>query len=172
MEIWKPIKGFEDIYSVSNLGRVMRTGKGGGGAAIVGKILSNARDVQGYERINLCKNSYGAPKKIHRLVAEAFIGELPYGLTVNHIDGIKHNNNASNLEIISRGANISHSFKVIKTQSVVGELNPRAVLTEEKVLDIRKRLKKGCRPSDLVAEFGVTKHTISNIKVRKTWAHI
>jgi hypothetical protein len=61
---------------------------------------------------------------------------------------------------------------VIKTQSVVGALNPRATLTEEKVIEIRNRLNEGCPPSVLVAEFGVTKYTISNIKARKTWTHI
>jgi len=170
METWKPIIGFESLYSVSSNGRVMRTSAGG--AAVVGRILSPATDTDGYKRLQLCKEGFCSTKKVHRLVAEAFVGSIPIGYTVNHIDGIKANNRADNLEVITRGENISHSFQVIKTRTHVGFGNPRAVLTEEKVREIRKKLLNGCSPSILVAEFGVTKHTISNIKVRKTWTHI
>jgi hypothetical protein len=175
MEIWKPIREFEDIYSVSNFGRVMRTGKGSatkGGAAIVGKILTNARDIQGYERIKLCRDYVMYPKKIHRLVADAFLGPIPEKFTVNHIDGVKHNNSVENLEIVTRGENLSHAFRVIKTKSSKGERNPKSKLTEKDVLQIRSELASGCPPKVLEQEFGVSKHTISNIKVRKTWTHI
>jgi hypothetical protein len=39
--------------------------------------------------------------RIHRLVAETFIGEIPKGYQVHHKDGNKQNNNVENLEILS-----------------------------------------------------------------------
>lgn len=170
MENWKKVIGFEDFYMVSSKGRIKRIAKGG--AAQIGKILVKSADPDGYHRIGLTVDSVRVTKKVHRLVAENFLGKIPDGYTVNHKDGDKQNNCMENLEIVSRGANIAHAFQVIKTQNVTGHLNPRAILTDEKVIEIRERLSNGCRPSILVAEYGVTKYTISNIKMRKTWMHI
>lgn len=93
-------------------------------------------------------------------------------MTVNHIDGNKSNNHVENLEIVSRGENIRHAFKVIKTQNVRGENNPRATLTEEQVIEIRRRLAEGQRGVDVAKAFGTNKYTISTIKQRKSWTHI
>lgn len=48
---------------------------------------------------------------VHRLVATAWIGEIEKGLTVNHIDGNKKNNEVTNLEIISHKENIQHAWE-------------------------------------------------------------
>lgn len=54
-------------------------------------------DKDGYHRF---RNKY-----VHRLVYEAFIGDIPEGMTVDHEDGNKQNNHVSNLQIMSRGGN-------------------------------------------------------------------
>lgn len=46
---------------------------------------------------------------VHREVALAFIGSLT-GKVVNHKDGKRHNNNLSNLEVITQGENIKHAY--------------------------------------------------------------
>lgn len=148
----------------------MRTGKGG--AAQPGKILATTMDKQGYMRQNLSMNCVQYPRKVHRLVAEAFLGSIPKGFTVNHINGVKHDNRVENLEVISRGANIEHAFRVIKTQSVVGERNPKAVLTDAKVIAMRTRLAEGATLMELAREFGVSKSTASSIKTNSCWKHV
>ena len=47
----------------------------------------------------------------HRMVYENFIGEIPVGMDINHIDGDKTNNDISNLEIVTRIENIRHSWE-------------------------------------------------------------
>jgi hypothetical protein len=50
----------------------------------------------------------------HRIVAEAFIGKIPKGKEINHMDGNKHNNKVDNLEIMTRQENITHYHTVTK----------------------------------------------------------
>jgi hypothetical protein len=94
VEEWRVIGGF-DNYSVSNLGRVRNNRSG----RILKGILGNT----GYLQVNLC-NGGKHTKKIHQLVATAFIGDSN-GLDVNHIDRNRQNNNIRNLEYCTRSAN-------------------------------------------------------------------
>lgn len=90
-EVWRPIKGFESLYEVSNQGRI-RNRKG--------KVLQHNLDKYGYPRVTLWKQ--GKPKccLIHRAVAEAFCNNPnPKEFNqVNHKDEVKTNNKVSNLE--------------------------------------------------------------------------
>ena len=103
--IWKPIKGYEGLYEVSNTGLVR---------SCINNISRRKRILKhhiknGYLAINLydkkCKHYY-----IHRLVAEHFI-DNPLNLKyVNHIDCDKHNNKVENLEWCTQKQNIEHSI--------------------------------------------------------------
>lgn len=98
-EIWKEIKGYEGLYAVSNKGRVKNL--------MSGKVLKNVIDPNGYLRIKL---SRGNVRRIHRLVAQAFIPNplnLPY---INHIDEDKTNNNVGNLAWCTASQNVRHSI--------------------------------------------------------------
>ena len=103
-EIWKSVKGYEDYYSVSNLGRVksndrQRLGIGGSIRNCKGKILKANPNQSGHLIVNLYDNE-GRSKKalVHRLVAIAFI-ENPDNLPcINHKDEDKTNNCVDNLE--------------------------------------------------------------------------
>lgn len=106
-ENWKPIEDFE-AYEVSDLGRVRRRLPGGSGAAIVGKLLKPRPDPKGYLKVVLCKDGEHS-KKVHRLVAEAFIpnpNKLPQ---VNHKQGNKGDNRATKLEWRSNSGNMQHA---------------------------------------------------------------
>lgn len=97
LEEWRPIDGFPN-YQVSNLGRVKNIKRG--------YILKNNIGTYGYYRVNLGR---GNMRKVHRLVAEAFIPnplELPY---INHLDENKLNNDVSNLEWATASQNNKHS---------------------------------------------------------------
>lgn len=50
--------------------------------------------------------------RIHRLVAEAFISKNTDKEQVNHIDGNKENNYATNLEWCSQSENMKHSYRI------------------------------------------------------------
>lgn len=107
VEIWKPIKGYED-YEVSNLGRVvsLKYGKR--------KLLKFGLDSSGYN--NLCLSSDGVviTKKPYKLVAIAFLNHKPDGtarLVVDHINGIKTDDRLNNLQIITSRENVIKSIK-------------------------------------------------------------
>lgn len=99
-EQWKPVKGFEGKYIVSNLGNVMslpRTilNRLGREYTVDGFTLSKRISDTGYENVYLGNS---VSKSVHRLVAEAFVQNPNRFSEVNHIDGNKKNNCASNLE--------------------------------------------------------------------------
>lgn len=81
---------------VSNLGRIKSFLKYNDGY-----IRSVKNSKEDYLRIVLCgRGNVRKTKGIHALVASAFIGDIPPGWQVHHIDGDKQNNTVSNLEII------------------------------------------------------------------------
>jgi hypothetical protein len=116
-EEWKPVVGFEGLYEVSDLGRVKRigkaaqNGKGHGGGARIGRILAPQKHKGGYVAVQLWKNGKMIRPLIHRVVAAAFIGEIPGNHQVNHKDGDKKNNAHSNLEYVTRSENMDHAYK-------------------------------------------------------------
>ena len=112
MEEWKDIKGYEHKYQISNYGNVKsldyhRTGES--------KLLSPVLKKTGYYQVNLYLNGQYCSKRIHKLVAEAFL-ENPDNLpVVNHIDGDKTNNHVSNLEWCTISHNTWHATHVLGT---------------------------------------------------------
>lgn len=86
---WKPVKGYEGVYEVSNNGNVRRCN---------GKMLKPKVEKSGYVRFHLSKNNVAKSVSAHRIVAVAFIPNPNNYKTVNHKDENKENNDVSNLE--------------------------------------------------------------------------
>lgn len=102
MENWQPVKGYEGLYEVSDIGRVrsLKYGKE--------RIMKTRKNTCGYLQVNLCKDGQKKMLLVHRIVAEAFIPN-PQGLeTINHKDEVKTNNIVSNLEWMSMKDNINY----------------------------------------------------------------
>lgn len=113
MEIWKNVTGYESLYQVSNLGNVKALEKLKNNAK--GKYISKEKILKpgitkGYQRVVLTQNGVRSTKKVHRLVASAFLGEQK-NLCVNHIDFNRSNNKIENLEWITNLENVRHSRK-------------------------------------------------------------
>ena len=107
---WRPVKGFEDRYEVSNDGQIRSLDtvlncRGTGTRIHKGKILPQRANCRGYITVNLCKDSKMHTKLVHRLVAEAFIPNIFGKPQVNHIDGNKKNNSITNLEWVTNAEN-------------------------------------------------------------------
>ena len=107
-EIWKDVEGYEKLYQVSNLGRVRSLGRDiirntrwctSKPYHIAGKVLKILRAQADYRYVHLF-DEQGTPtnKKVHRLVAQAFVPNPRRLEEVNHIDEDKGNNRADNLE--------------------------------------------------------------------------
>lgn len=99
--MWKQVSGYENAYLVNEYGQVMRIGSG---------ILKPQMRSDGYYQYQLSLNGKRKMKKVHRLVAEAFV-ENPNGYNiVNHKDGDKTNNYYKNLEWCTSAQNNQHSW--------------------------------------------------------------
>lgn len=103
-EIWKPVRGYEDLYEVSNCGRVRSLNYHRSGET---RFLSLWKNKGGYLRTKLSKDGKENKVLVHRLVWEAFRGKIPTGLQINHLDENKENNNILNLELctVKKNAN-------------------------------------------------------------------
>lgn len=112
MEEWRTVKN-NPGYEVSNLGNVRSVdrevhSKNGLVIRFKGKQLRPGLSKSGYLSLALS----GKTHNIHALVAECFIGERPQKHDVNHINGNKLDNTASNLEYVSRSENMKHAVKI------------------------------------------------------------
>lgn len=121
-EIWKPIKGYEGVYAISNHGRIYsypREGTKGG--------FTFGNNVGNYLGFTINKKT----KYVHILVYETFVGTIPKGYQINHKDENKHNNCVWNLETITPSQNVNygkrnekdaeHKIKPIEQYTVNGE---------------------------------------------------
>lgn len=179
MEIYKVINGSE-CYSVSNMGNVKtknwrNTKKEA--------VLKPAKDKKGYLRVGLCINGNSKTFKVHRLVASAFISNPLNKPQVNHKDGNKSNNSIYNLEWVTCSENQIHAIKtgLVKIKKgykryapwTVGQNNHNAILTEYKIIEIRKKFKPRVYTRKMLAlEYGVKECTIKDIVLRKSWSNV
>jgi hypothetical protein len=180
IEAWKPIPGYEGIYSVSSLGRVRRDKPGPGTKP--GKIL-RCRPQAGYLTFYLTKDGQTKGFRAHYLVMLAFTGPRPKGLSINHKNGVKTDNRPQNLEYVTQRYNCQHASAMgllpkgathpfVQHPEIVprGEEASRAKLSDLKVTAI-KHLLPVMSQGDIAVIFGVTDSAISAIKTGATWAH-
>lgn len=140
-EIWKDVPNYEDQYQVSNLGairskdRMVKT-KGNATRTVKGSIKKLCVNRKGYAITTLSKpNTKLWTVTVHQLVAQAFIPNFVKSTEINHIDGNKLNNAASNLEVSNPSHNQLHAVRIGLTpkvgkssyRNVTYVKNPRAV---------------------------------------------
>ena len=108
-EIWKTIPGHEN-YQASSLGRIKSLARlRADGGKLKEKILKIGVDCHGYN----CAKVERLNRKVHKLVAMAFLNHVPCGfrVVVDHIDNDKSNNKPNNLQLISQRQNTSKDKK-------------------------------------------------------------
>ena len=116
MEIWKDIEGYENLYQVSNMGRIR--------SVKTGRIRKSVTYSSGYQYVNLSKNNSTKIYLIHRLVAKAFLPNPDNLPQVNHKNEQKDCNMVTNLEWCSKEYNINYGTRNEK----VAEVNSKPVL--------------------------------------------
>ena len=118
IEVWRDIKGYEGYYQISDFQRIKSIERmvkhwRGGLRRENEKILKQVIDSKGYLCVSLSKNGKSKRKKIHQLIAEAFMNHIidRYSVIVDHIDNNKLNNKIDNLQLISPRENVSKDIK-------------------------------------------------------------
>jgi hypothetical protein len=102
IEIWRDVKGYEGLYQVSNMGRVISNNG----------LLHLNTNTYGYKHITLSKGNVQKTVVVHKLVADAFIENPHNKPQINHIDGNKENNAVANLEWVTQGDNNRHAIRM------------------------------------------------------------
>lgn len=114
--IWKDVKSWEGFYQISNRGDVRsldRIVNSRYSTAIKrGKVLKKYTDSHGYDVVHFTNKKRKKLYKVHRLVGKAYAKGYDINKEINHIDGIKTNNNMHNLEWVTRKENIIHAHKL------------------------------------------------------------
>ena len=114
MEIWKDIPNYEGYYQASNLGRIkslLFQNNLNNKKYKREKILKPKVTKDNCSRVELWKDGKHKTYLTYRLVALTFLGKPKEGMTVNHKDGNRLNNNIDNLEWCTRKENIQHAYR-------------------------------------------------------------
>lgn len=126
-EIWRPIKGYEGLYEVSNLGRIKSVDrtvvyKNGRTYIYKGQILLISKCTKGYFRVELSKDNKRKYKYGHRLVAEAFIPNPDNKPCVDHINTDRSDNRVENLRWVTYTENNLNPLTVAKRSIPIVQL--------------------------------------------------
>ena len=178
MEVWKDIIGFEINYQISNIGRIKskaRKTKNQYSEEFVkteGAITS-----AGYEVQNLYIDGKYKTVSVHRLVAEHFVSGYFKEAVVNHIDGDKTNNVATNLEWCTRSENQKHAvdnglWKVTDKHRKSAKIQAKSMgksnqkVSVEQVVLIREDCKT-MTGKEISLKYNISPSTVSWIKNKK-----
>ena len=128
----------------------------------------------GYLRVSI----NGRQRDVHRLVAECFVPKPPGRVEVNHKDGDKLNNRASNLEWVSHVENVRHAYRtglITGSQIARNAAHPHPTMrtiTAETAKLIKRHICDG-HPNCVIAEMlGVKDGVVSSIRLNTTFKEV
>jgi hypothetical protein len=155
-EVWRIAIKQKTIYGINSKRRIV---------AITPRRAERG-NCNGYLTVQASINRKVIPCLAHRLVWQFLHGDIPQGMYINHMNGIRNDNRPCNLELVTQSRNARHSFW-IGNQNNSGEKHPEAKLTNQQAEEIRRRWKKKGDGLRLAKEYGVTPSVISRIKSGK-----
>lgn len=124
-----------------------------------------------YLRVSSKRDGVEIVAGAHRLVWQHFYGDIPDGMQINHINGVKIDNHPKNLELTTPKENTHHALK-LGLSVVRGEANGNSRLAPKIVNGIRELYASGWTIAELAELFNVCRSTISGIVHGECWAHL
>lgn len=134
-EKWKDIQGYENLYQISNMGRIKSLWFGK--EKIMKQLIRN-----GYCYVDLCKDKIKKHYNIHRLVAQTFIPNPQNYPQVNHKDEVKTNNCISNLEWVTQKYNMNYGTRNERASKAISIAHKGKKRTQEHKNNIGKSHQK------------------------------
>jgi hypothetical protein len=177
-EEWRPVVGYEGYYEVSSLGQVRsidrfvyhplstllhsRCGR-------VLKAHPNGYGGRGHLQVILARGGKRDARRVHKLVAAAFLGPTPPGNVVKHNNDNRIDNSLANLSFGTPKENMADRDRNGHTR--FGEAHGMAILTTQDVIDIRKA-SPAISERKLAAHYHVSRGAIHGILNGKNWKHV
>lgn len=121
------------------------------------------RTVTGYLSVRAMIDGVRVTGFAHRLVWQHVHGDIPNGLVINHLNGLKDCNRPSNLEPATYSRNMEHAYEVGLSDEH-GERNPAHRLTDNQIGQIRNGYASGLFTQRQLADrFGVRHQHVSKV---------
>lgn len=132
-----------------------------------GHPLTQRPNVDGYPVVCIRKEGKRCCVRVHRQLAKTFLPNPDNLPVVNHIDGVKSNNNLENLEWTTVQGNVTHAINVLGIDK-----KGAAVITPELVHLICKDLEAGKKQKEIYSKYNVSQSVVNRIRNGKTWPEI
>ena len=169
-DIWI-LKAIADgVYSANSDGNIFRHNTDPR-CAPTRPVKSHKHGKTGYHLWSLSNKGDVKSVTVHRFVALALVpnpNDLP---CVNHLDGDKSNNSASNLEWCTYSGNQKHAYAK-NLRSAKGENNTQSKLTEAQVLKMRSQYVSGVAIKFIAVNYGIDRVTAKAAVTGASWRHI
>ncbi len=173
-EEWRPIAGYEGVYEVSSLGRVKSLGR------VITKVWRGApkrffyrekikriyKAPSGLCSVVLHKDGHNLARKVHVLVAAAFIGKRPIGADIIHRNRDRSDNRPKNLKYVA--PRVRYDECMIHDEVPRHTRHYRTTLTERDIAEIRG-LAGTISQRKIADRFGVQQPAISKILLGINW---
>lgn len=138
-----------------------------------GNLLSHDRTIS--ETMRYLKAPEGAldcSTSMHRVVYTVFVGPIPDGLQINHIDCNKRNNHITNLEVCTAQENIQHAYANNLIDNSKGEDHYAAILTESQVRQVYGLIKLGFGNTEISNLLGLKFRHVHLLRYGLRWKHL
>lgn len=150
---WREVENFNN-HKVSSDGKII--------CISTGRISNGCKTQFGYRVISSGVGGKTNQTQVHRAVYRAFVGEIPKGMMINHIDGNKENNSIENLELVTPSENCLHAVK--------NNLQPN-LLTKDQIDEAVRLYKEGKKLKEVSKILGIPSRRLSEIFTGKNYSY-